>query len=83
MKITYLFGAGASYHALPIVNQIPQRLDSMIARLKSNEFEFNSHDSHDNIPKNQILDEILNDLRWLRDSSEKHASVDTLAKNFT
>ena len=80
MVITYLFGAGASCNALPIVNQIPQRLDLMVDRLTSNEFEFNSEESHENISKVDLLQDLLKDLRWLRDSCENHASVDTFAK---
>lgn len=35
-KVTYLFGAGASAGALPIINQIPDRLNELITFLKDN-----------------------------------------------
>jgi len=34
-NITYLFGAGASVGALPIVNQIPNRIENLIALMES------------------------------------------------
>ena len=34
-KITYLFGAGASRHALPIVDEIPDRLKKLIDLLET------------------------------------------------
>lgn len=80
MKITYLFGAGASCQALPIVNQIPTRLDLLIGRLKENEFGFIQQETYNEIDKLAILELMLEDLRWLRDNTEKHASIDTLAK---
>lgn len=80
MKITYLFGAGASCEALPIVNQIPERLDGLIARLKQNEFVFSNQETYNEVDKSKILELIVEDLRWLRDSTENHASIDTLAK---
>ncbi|WP_291131902.1 hypothetical protein [Flavobacterium sp. UBA7682] len=80
MKITYLFGAGASCEALPIVNQIPKRLDGLIEKIKKNEFEFTNQETYNEINKSKILELIVEDLRWLRDSTENHASIDTLAK---
>ncbi len=38
-KITYLFGAGASKHALPIVNEIPDRILKLIALLETDELK--------------------------------------------
>jgi hypothetical protein len=35
MNITYLFGAGASIGALPIVNQIPERIESTVSLMST------------------------------------------------
>ena len=37
--ITYLFGAGASMEALPLVHEIPAKIGQMIAVLESPEFQ--------------------------------------------
>lgn len=80
MKITYLFGAGASCHALPIVNQIPDRLNFLIENLKKNEFGFHSQEQHESKSKIDLLEEMIQELRWLRDNTKNHASIDTFAK---
>jgi len=80
MQITYLFGAGASCQALPIVNQIPPRLENMILRLERNEFDFSNDEIYNDLSLQKTLDNIVDDLKWLKVSAENHASVDTLAK---
>ena len=37
--VTYLFGAGASANALPVVNQISRRIYGVIDRLKESEIK--------------------------------------------
>lgn len=45
-KVTYYFGAGASYGALPIVNQIPDRIENLISLMKRDEYKLNSEISY-------------------------------------
>lgn len=84
MKITYLFGAGASRGALPIVNEIPDDLLAFINLMKSEELRF---DSEEIFPeqtitqtKLQAQEKFISDLEWLYEESKRHASIDTLAK---
>lgn len=82
-KITFLFGAGASRNCLPIVNEIPNRLFSVIDILDST-----SKQLGEEVIKTQQIEkternlqiELINDLRWLYEISNNHASIDTAAK---
>jgi hypothetical protein len=84
-KIVYLFGAGASKNALPLVNEIPGRLNNLIERLKSSEL---SLESDKYFGKSRLLtktvqnyqSEMIDSLNWLLLECKRHASVDTLAK---
>lgn len=91
-KITYLFGAGASFYALPIVKYIPEKLQSTINYLSGTTIELNTDKViNKSLGKNRIeektLGEILGilveDLNWLLEKSEAHASIDTFAKKLT
>lgn len=84
MNITYLFGAGASRNALPIVNEMPTRIGEFIKKiadpvfeLSDKEFFFNSEPSS---IKKTIQMEFIDGLKWLEDECCNHASIDTFAK---
>jgi len=80
-KIVYLFGAGASANALPVIDGIPARINSVIDKLK--ELSFESVEYFKNISqasKQECLDSLIADLGWLRDNSAMHATIDTFAK---
>lgn len=83
MKVTFLFGAGASRHALPIISEIPERLKFFIEQMKNpdlilDEDKFEGLNTKEN--KREIQKLLINDLEWLLDLSSRHASVDTAAK---
>jgi hypothetical protein len=83
MNITYLFGAGASAKALPVVNQIPQAIEDILIKL--NEEEFNLSDTEKYIStypktKKQIKNELMQEFNWLKEQCKNHASIDTFAK---
>ena len=85
-KIVYLFGAGASRNALPIVNEIPKRLKEVIIYFESEVMKLSESKSFDDLklesPKTQreFQLELIDILQWLLDKSSNHASVDTFAK---
>jgi len=85
-KITYLFGAGASRNALPIINEIPDRLNKLIHLIEGEEFNLDDSlpfdDFHLSPPKTQrdSQRDLISSLKWLLQESKNHASVDTLAK---
>lgn len=81
-KVTYLFGAGASAKALPVVSELPDRINFLISRIKS-ESLWLSDDFFKDLPKNAKRGyqlDLIKDWEWLSFESSKHASVDTLAK---
>ncbi|MBU2915999.1 SIR2 family protein [Reichenbachiella agariperforans] len=84
MKITYLFGAGASKNALPIVNEIPERLKLVIDLLKSEEFKLPESEKFEDLnldlSKRKVQNVLIEDFEWLLDKSANHASIDTFAK---
>lgn len=83
-KVTYYFGAGASAEALPVVNQIPQRIEKTINLLESDEYLLSQTDKfyglQINKTKNEIRLALIDDLKWLLEHSKNHASIDTFAK---
>ncbi|NDW10495.1 hypothetical protein [Dysgonomonas sp. 520] len=84
MKITYYFGAGASVGALPIVNQIPDRIKQMIELLESDKYKLSDEKEYKGLPlgmtKYHYQQKFIEDLRWLLEKSANHASIDTFAK---
>jgi hypothetical protein len=82
-NITYLFGAGASIGALPVVNQMAKSIGLFIKEIEKPEYalrgEFYS-DREPKMSKHMNLVSFIKDLKWLQDACNKHASVDTFAK---
>lgn len=84
MNITYLIGAGASRDALPIVNEIPERIEKVISLLESNDLQLSVTEKFDitnlELTKREVQINLINDLKWLLENSSNHASIDTFAK---
>ena len=94
IKVCYLLGAGASYgkrkdktdrkdegdfmiEGIPVVAEIPQRLNYIISYLES----FNIVNDNDTYSDYSDLIRILvEDLKWLKIESSRHATIDTYAK---
>lgn len=87
-KIVYLFGAGASFgkrdendkdeilEGLPIVSEFPVQIDRLIEKIRNQKFS---------LPKNQQgkdeeVKQLIEELSWLKESSENHQTIDTYAK---
>lgn len=75
-KIVYLFGAGASANALPVVNQMPDRVRKMIEDLP----ELEAEESASHPCSEEAMNELREQLHWLHDIIGTHATMDTLAK---
>lgn len=84
MNITYLFGAGASKNALPIVEELPGRIQKIIEILESSDFKLSEHETFSGPGFSQTKENAQNsfftELRWLIEMAENHASIDTFAK---
>jgi hypothetical protein len=78
-KIVYLFGAGASANVLPVVKDTPKRILKMIERLP----ELNSSGPGLKNCTDEEVQKLTNELQWLYDNSEKHATIDTWAKKLS
>jgi len=84
-KIVYLFGAGASRNALPIVKEIPDKIRELIKLLESSDYQISSDEKFDDLPdtKHHYQKQLTNDLKWLLKESLNYSSVDTFAKKLT
>ena len=88
-KITYLFGAGASKNALPIVSEVPDRINTLIDFLNKKENLLSNLEEFENLKlsnkktKREFQIELVEKLEWLLLESKNHASVDTFAKKLT
>ena len=83
MKIAYLFGVGASRNCLPIVDEIPSRLELMIMLLKTQDEDFFNDqwtEARFTYTKKELYNFLLSDFEWLLSHSREHASIDTFAK---
>ncbi|MBI9055118.1 MAG: hypothetical protein JEY96_14950 [Bacteroidales bacterium] len=82
--ITYIFGAGASIEAVPIVDQIPERIDAMIKLLQEDEYKLSEKAKYAILnveeTKFQIQTIFIRSLEWLWKHIMNHASIDTFAK---
>jgi hypothetical protein len=79
-KIVYLFGAGASANALPVVNQMPERILDMANKLPELDASKNLNNGIQEVCSEEQLMRISNELRWLHEMIGDHDTVDTLAK---
>ena len=82
-KVTYLFGAGASAKALPVVQDLAWDIKNMEDRIKRNGLIFPHHEQskqRPTIPKSHYQNKLIGDLNWLSSETYKHASIDTFAK---
>jgi hypothetical protein len=83
-KVTYLFGAGASANCLPIVTEIPQRLESFLHFLQSNIYPssemFSRQIGYGEITLGQIATTFFEDCNLIIEEVKKHQSIDTYAK---
>lgn len=81
MKITFLLGAGASAESLPIVSEIPNRINELISMFEYPEINIDTlHEDYIAENPKQIKKRVLENLQWLYDKSIIHSSIDTFAK---
>lgn len=84
MKITYLFGAGASKCCLPLVNEIPEGMEKIITLLEKEEYQLSDTETFEEIKlektKQEVQKVLIEDLKWLVRETRNHASIDTFAK---
>jgi hypothetical protein len=73
-KITYLLGAGASAGALPVINNMADRIDRVIAILEQSSL---LEERQRRMPRHTSF---IDRLTHLKGVAEKHSSVDTYAK---
>jgi len=85
--ICYIFGAGASRNALPIVREMPDRISEVANLLEKSNFDFPVDDKFSKELGVESISEIhevfLADLNWLKHQCSKHASIDTFAKKLS
>lgn len=80
-KVVYFLGAGASAHALPV-------LDKLREEILETGRSLNSYFANDtNLPSflktlEQAKDDLVTDLNWLVHESRNHQTIDTLAKKY-
>jgi len=69
-NITYLLGAGASYNALPILNQMEESMKYLKTKLELGDF------------RSEYKYNVIEDINWILKESNDYFTVDTLAKTF-
>lgn len=94
-RITYLLGAGASAQAIPVVDEMPDKINEVVNLLDlENNYRKNEGLEQDinDFPRKEFLkrdaplfpklNDIIEDLKWLHGLSIDHSSIDTAAKKF-
>lgn len=84
-NITYLLGAGASANTIPVVNNLTYRFDEIIGFL--NGYEHLNELAYERLPlmvkeHREKIQEIIEDINWLKEEAGHHQTIDTLAKKF-
>lgn len=82
-RVVYMLGAGASANALPMVGQIPARLEAHAQYLASPQTQLALTGGFRTPPAisfRQILEQYWVDIRQLKDLANVHESIDTYAK---
>jgi len=84
MNITYLLGAGASYNALPVINELPRRLQEFVFSInKALTFlEENVVVGVSYVVNKSDFEFLKSEIEWLLNEMDNHKTVDTLAKKF-
>lgn len=86
MSVTYLIGAGASFYALPVVNQIPERYGKFISyvegliKLKYMQQPIEENDKTNTESTYYWEHRLLESLKQFELGIKSHSSVDTYAK---
>ncbi len=70
----YYLGAGASAKSLPVAKDMPCRLQELASKIET----YTDRGDH----LSGRVEEVVENLKWLTDSSLKFSSVDALARNF-
>lgn len=80
--VTYLFGAGASKNAVPIVSELQRSMFEIKETLAKEYHPTEQYLYINNEPYGAVavFDHFINSFSWLIDSSSTHQSVDTFAK---
>jgi hypothetical protein len=86
IKVTYLFGAGASCGILPMVKDFPARLNSLggyfdcvWAKPSNNSFP----EGHNILESfSEVVKRFKKDIEWLSREASRHSSIDTLARKY-
>lgn len=69
-NVTYYLGAGASFHALPVVNEMQQTVQRLAGNIGATK------------PKKDFYSELARNLIWLSELQVKYYSIDTATKVF-
>ena len=81
MNITYLLGAGASYNALPIIDELPSRL-TFFESVVRNAKEAVSRTEPKDFKLIDLMERLAKDINFITQEILHHKTVDTLAKKY-
>ncbi len=76
-NITYLFGAGASYNAVPVVNEMSDAFSEVIEYVTRNLIEVKKVKKPDEV---RCVQEFIDNLNHLRDISKEFNTIDTYTR---
>jgi len=76
-RVTYLFGAGASFNALPTIKDMGTEVNGIIYKLST---DFNKFEKEKNSAATETIRPAIYDLRILAKACQDHSSIDTYAK---
>lgn len=79
-NVTYLLGAGASYNALPVVDELPKAIDDVITSLEKHAFISSSGNANIMSEYSDYKRKAIENLKQLLQGCLNHLSIDTYAK---
>jgi hypothetical protein len=85
MNITYLLGAGASANCLPVINELPFRLNNLVDEINNRRNQNSNNAQYRFEPSPELLkqaDVFVTDLLEIIKGCKQHNTIDTLAKKY-
>ena len=79
-KTVFLLGAGASANAMPLNNQLQDRIENLASNLQEKITNLIPEDDRNSEENRELLNLLIGDLRWLAKNSKVYNTVDEFAK---
>lgn len=79
MNITFLFGAGASANAIPVLSELPRSINEFVNKISNKEFDLSNYEKGASLAPEKIKELLIQDMKWLLAETKKTETIDEVA----